>query len=305
MAAEEGNDFIVRYIYRGEEGEVIPDEATHITVGEDVTFVRARAFRRHPNAIEVICHEKVKTIEREAFFCCHNLRRVIMPGVKIVETIAFAGCKALTDVECGMLEIIGGNAFHLDESLRNINLSSTRIVERYAFSGCLALTDLKFGSKLERFDTAAFHRCFSLERITIPLKDNLITANDTFQVCKSLKQVNLVQGEVHETIAALHLEEWRNDMGEEIDSINQILPTTYAGRYTDDDDEAYRGKAQTIRTWIRSVLGKIIHYQAEHQLILDEAATTLQLALPHDIVMNNVLSFLKLPSHFEVEEGIL
>ena len=68
------------------------------------------------------------------------------------------------------------------------------------------------------------------------------------------------------------------------------------------------GKAEAIRTWIRSVLRKVIHYKAEHQRLLDEeVANTLQLALPQDIVMNNVLPFLELPSYtFEVgdhEEG--
>ena len=96
MAAEGGNN-IVRYLYRGEESEIIPREATHITVAEDCTFVRARAFHRHPNIVEVICHARVKKIERSAFFECPNLRRVIMPGVKIVEEEAFFECRALTD----------------------------------------------------------------------------------------------------------------------------------------------------------------------------------------------------------------
>ena len=110
-----------------------------------------------------------------------------------------------------------------------------------------------------------------------------------------MKHVDLVEGDLHETIAALQLEEWRNDMNEEIDSINQILPTVDAGGgYGGGDGE----KARAIRMWIRSVIGKIIHYQAEHQRLLDEqVATTLELALSQDIVMNNVLPFLELPSY--------
>ena len=50
-------------------------------------------------------------------------------------------------------------------------------------------------------------------------------------------------------------------------------------------------------------LRKIIDYQTEHDRILEEAATTLQFALPRDIMMTNVLPFLTLPAHtFEVEE---
>ena len=92
-------------------------------------------------------------------------------------------------------------------------------------------------------------------------------------------------------------------MNEEIDAINQILPTVSAGGGYNDVGEFDEGeKAQAIRTWIRSVLRKIVHYQAEQQRLLDEeVATTLQLVLPQDIVMNNVLPFLELPScTFEV-----
>jgi len=115
-----------------------------------------------------------------------------------------------------------------------------------------------------------------------------------------LNHVDLVEGELlHETIAALQLEEWRNDMHDEIDTINQILPTTDVGEpWYDDVGE----KARTIRSWIRSLLGKIIEYKAHHQRIMDEAATTLQLALSQDVLANHVLPFLELPSHtFELE----
>ena len=86
-------------------------------------------------------------------------------------------------------------------------------------------------------------------------------------------------------------------MNEVIDSIYRILPNARAGYWDDDDDQDDGEKAQAIRTWIRSILFKIIHYQGEHRNILVDVATTLQLALPHDIVMNNVLPFLELPPH--------
>ena len=309
MAAVGDNNFM-RYVYRGEVGEWIPDEATHITVAEDCTFVRARAFRvpralGHENIVEIICHDGVTTIEEWAFFQCHSVRRVIMPGVRVAEGMSFQWCNALRDVECGKLEIIGGCAFVHCDSLESINLPAARIVEGFAFCECKVLTELKFGNKLERLEERAFVGCRSLERITLPLKDGLIT-DDIFQACEKLRRVDLVEGEVHETIAALHLEEWKNEVSEEIDLINQILPNTPAGDYDEDDEEEDGDpgeKARTIRRWIRSVLQKIIHYQAEHERILDEAATTIQLLLPRDIVSNYVLPFLELPSHtFEVEE---
>ena len=305
MAAVGGNNInIVRFNYTGAEGEDIPDGATHITIDESCSFVRSYAFRWHDNIVEVICHDRVEKIEKEAFRCCLKLRRVIMPGVKALERDAFDSCRALTDVECGKLEIIDIYAFESCTSLYCINLPSARIVEEGVFWECTELTDVKFGIKLERFGYRAFFRCYSLERITIPLKDGLITPNSTFQACENLKHINLVEEEIlHETIAALQLEEWRNDMGEEIDSINQILPTTYAGYYENFGGEEDGQKARAIRRWIGSVLHKIILYQAEHQLLLNEAASTIHHVLPQDIVMNNVLSLLALPSHLFGGDG--
>ena len=299
MAAVGGNN-IVRYIYRGEEGEIIPREATHITVAEDVTVILEQAFDSHPNIVEIICHDKVEKIESMAFYECPSLRRVIMPGVKIVGDLAFMECYALTDIECGMLEVIGDEAFRFCESFRSISLPSARIVKSHVFVCCEALVDAEFGGNLEIIEHSSFLGCTSLERITIPLKDGLFDEGDTFRECFALKHVDLVEGEVHETITALQVKEWRNDMKREIDLINRILPNAHAGNLVHVDgneDYDYVEKAREIRRWIRSVIVKIIGYKTEHQRILAEAATTLQLVLPRDIVMNNVLSFLELPPH--------
>ncbi len=306
MAAEGGGN-IIWFTYTGADGEVIDEEATHIFVLARV--IRRNAFEEHTNIVEVICHEDVEKIEEGAFFLCSSLRRVIMPGVKVVEEYAF-NCPALEDVECDKLEIIGQNAFYHCKSLRSINLPSARIVQEMAFGYCAALMDVKFGKKLERVGGGAFEFCSSLERITIPLKDGLITHDYVFQGCVNLRHVHLVEGELQETIVALHLEEWRDDVNDEIGLINQILPNSPAGRkywngtLEDGFMKSDPGeKAQVVRMWIISVLLKIVYYQVEHRRLLDDAAMTLQLALPNEIVMNNVLPFLNLPSYtFEVNE---
>eukprot|EP00984_Skeletonema_dohrnii_P030909 scaffold22787_cov78-Skeletonema_dohrnii-CCMP3373.AAC.2 len=290
------------YTFTGGEA-IIPLGVTRVRIHESLTVIPAHAFQYCHSIEEVDCHVGVKTVEKYAFYNCISLRRVIMPGVEVVEGFAFNNCcEALEDVECGRLETIERYAFSSCESLGSINLPSAKIVEMYAFYYCTALTEIKFGKALESIRVGAFDACTSLQQITIPLKDVMITDDDTFQGCENLKHVDLVEGEVHETIAYLQLEEWKNDMNEEINSINQILSNTPAGDANDDDDDV-GGKARAIRMWIRSVLGKIIHYKAQHQHALEEAAATLQLqvALPQDIVMKNVIPFLELPSYtFEV-----
>ena len=289
----------MRYVYRGdEEGERIPDEATHIFVDKDCTVILERAFFRHPNIEELICHDKVVKIEEFAFNNCPNLRRVIMPGVKIVDMMAFQMCPALTDVECSMLEIIREEAFLECFSLKSIDLSSASIVGQCAFHHCRALVHVKFGNKLERIEEETFFGCTSLERITIPLKDGIISAENIFTGCDNLKQVDLNKGALEETMS-LYLEKWRDNVNEEIDSINETLLYTEAGDY-----EKTGGKARVIRRWIRAVLFKTVHYNAEHQRILEEEILpTLQLSLHRDIVTNKILRFLQLPSHtFELKE---
>ena len=302
MAAVGG---IIRFTYTSEE-DIVPREATHIFV--DAAFIRAHAFAGHPNIVEVICSERVKKIEREAFSFCPRLRRVIMRGVKEVEVMSFYWCNALEDVECGKLEIVEEKAFGVCKSLKSISLLCARIVQEEAFDRCETLTDVKFSNKLKSLGHRTFGKCRSLRRITIPLKDNLINDGSVFWECYSLKRVDLVEGAVlQETIASFESVEWRHDMNREIQSINRILPNASAGGWHNEYDWYDDGeKTHAIRMWLRSVLHKIIDYKAEHRRILVEAATAIQrqFALPNDILTNNVLPFLALPSYtFEGEKN--
>ncbi len=180
MAAEGNN--IRMYIYRGEEGEVIPrDGQIIVIVHKDITVILAEAFNGRRNIVEVICHENVEKIEEVAFACCTSLKRAIMPGVKIVEWQAFSYCTALTDVECGKLKIIKELAFNGCGSLRSINLPSVEIVEEKAFASCFALTDVECG-KLEIIKGRAFYCCTSLRSINLPSTE--IVKASAFSECR-------------------------------------------------------------------------------------------------------------------------
>ena len=283
------------YIFTGRGG--VPGLVTHVLIDNALKFVPARAFWCHPYIQEVICHDGVERIEECAFLRCPSLSRVIMPGVKYIEERAFDCCGTLAYIECGKLRRIGDSAFHGCNSLRSFDLPFIQLVGGHAFSYCKNLISVNFGKDLESLGRRAFLFCDSLECIPLPLKDGLI-ADDVFRGCDKLEHVDLVGG-VHETIAALLLEEWKNDMNEEIDSINRILLSSRSGGMWEHDPGE---KSQAVRMWLQSILRKIIHYKAEHRRILNEAATTLQPSLPNDIVLKNVLPFLKMPSYtFEGE----
>ena len=113
-----------------------------------------------------------------------------------------------------------------------------------------------------------------LGRIAIPLKDNLFSPHHSdqytqFNQCDHLKTVDLVGVErIHKTISSLLLESWKDEMNQEIDRINQVLPKT-----------SRREKTNAIRLWMRSVINRMEHYKAEHYALLKEDMTQLELAL--------------------------
>ena len=144
--------------FTGRDGERIPREATHIYV-ENIAAVRAHAFQGHENIREVICHDGVEKIEREAFNQCRRLRRVIMPGVKEVERYAFNNCPSLTYIECGKLERIGEYSFCHCNRLSSIKLPSAKDVEGCAFASCINLKSVSFGKDLESIRRWAFWDC--------------------------------------------------------------------------------------------------------------------------------------------------
>ena len=259
----------------------IPDHVTHVLIDRTM-FVPRRAFCEHPNIQEVICYDGVKKIGRLAFYKCPRLQRVIMPGVKVIAKSAFNECRALNYVECSKLEIIGGWAFGSCR-LSSVDLPSIKTVEKNAFYGCWNLTNAKFGKDLESIGEWAFKHCSSLERITLPLKNDVITNNNTFQGCVKLEHVDLVE-KVHEVIAALNFEERKTDLSNKLDSINHILASVKVG-----------GKTQAIRVWMKTVLRKISHYANEHRHCLNVAAAALQPALTNDILFKSIFPFIELP----------
>jgi len=187
---------------------------------------------------------------------------------------AFHCCVSLGDVEFGdKLERIGSGAFGFCVSLQKIKMPSIRTIEVRAFINCAALTDVDFGGKLESIQQYAFLSCPNLRRIAIPLKDNIIPLYPTqlryiqLDDCSNLATVDLVGG-IHKTISSLLLESWRSEMNEEINRINQDLPRTNSW-----------DKADTIRTWIRTVIDRMEHYKAEHYRLLKEDMTLLELAV--------------------------
>jgi hypothetical protein len=137
-----------------------------------------------------------------------------------------------------------------------------------AFQACTALTQVVFGEDLERIEGGAFgafYNCSSLRRIAIPLKDNLIIQDRAFNRCDNLSRVDALVEGVHETISSSHMKSWRDEK-EEIDASVKL-------------DTQSAAKGAVINQWIESVLRRMEHYKTDHQLLVKQAMTLLELAL--------------------------
>ena len=244
----------------------MPDGVRRARIHKSVKIVRARAFFCRRNLIYVEFHDGVEIIELSAFAGCVLLKSVKLLGVKIIKKFAFSNCTVLTDVEFGdKLETIEEFAFNRCSSLKKIRIPTVRTVGEGAFAWCYNLADVECDKELRTLHDAAFRNCPELKRIALPLK-SIMMGDLAFGQCPKLTTVDLVGG-IHQTVASLNLESWRNDMNNEIDSINQTLPTIT------------RGKTPEIQHWMRTVIQRLNHYKAEHHNLLKEATTLLELAL--------------------------
>jgi len=124
--------------------------------------------------------------------------------------------------------------------------------------------------ELQKIGISAFAGCSRLVRIGIPLTVKFIHTPhiyNTFTRCERLSTVELV-GDVQETISLLGLKHWQQEMNEEIGRINQVLPHTPALQ-----------KTMEIQQWLVSVQSKFDHYKLEHNKLLKEILSLLELVL--------------------------
>ena len=245
--ADGGDDI---FVYLGGEQEV-PFDVTHVRIDRSVKIIPREAFQHRHNLLSVETHDDLEKVEGCAFRNCHSLRGIKLPGVRIVERLAFFNCEALSDVEFGdKLETIGESAF----------------------GGCFHLSDVGL-PYVDTIGRQAFCRCRRLRCIAIPLKDSIFLFDDTnqrysqFDDSEFLTTVDLVGG-VNKTISSLLLERWRDEMNQEINRIKEVLRITPSHE-----------KADAIRLWIRSVTDRMEHYKAEHNTLLKEDMTQLELAV--------------------------
>lgn len=309
-AVDDEEEETVLYIYiGGRVPEHLKQHITHAIIDKSIRSIDDFAFYECPHLVDVKFHDDVLHVGKEAFAHCPRLRHLLLPGVRIIDSAAFFDCQQLVDVKFGhRLEIIRFAAFSQCISLRHVTMPSCRDIEVAAFFCCEQLTDLNLPACLEHVGRRAFRRCVNMRRIGMPLKLNMLDS-DIFNYCENLVEVDF-GGTIQRITSQLSLDSWSNDIEEKVNLFNRVLPTIPSNL-----------KTRAMQQCIESVMDKIKFYKSEHNQLLKQAASVLELALwktqieremiqqklavghradcryvcKSDVVIANVMSFLLLP----------
>lgn len=260
------------YTYRGVKNEQIPPEVESVRIHKDCKIILERAFSSHGYLEEVHLHEGVEKIEYGAFYNCNYLHTINLPkNLSVIGMFAFSFCEDLVDLDLPEgLRIIGEEAFRRCNSLTAVKLpGNLDVLGRRAFLGCEGLEEviIPSGNKRIGIGYKSFGSCTSLKRIVIPLNVQLLSTNhQIFDSCDQLSSINITG--VSKVVSSLTLEKWKNEVNTELKRINSILPKIQRGP-----------KTARMQDWMGSVNFKIEGYKLEHNRVMKEAMSLLEMAL--------------------------
>ncbi len=133
----------------------------------------------------------VKTIEKEAFIGCSNLKTITMPNsVTTIGDSAFCGCTGFTNITLpDSITTIGKYAFENCVNLLSINIpNGLTIISESLFHGCKNLTSISFPDSVTKIGSKAFYECKNLIKVTFGMGLTLIDYY-AFLYCDNLTDV--------------------------------------------------------------------------------------------------------------------
>ena len=108
------------HIYHALDGEIVPDDVTHVIVDDSVTVIKKQAFSYCELLVSLIMDDNVKRIEEEALSCCRALRFLrLSKALEYIGNHAFYCCVSLEALFLpSTVNSIGKNALKYCRSMR-------------------------------------------------------------------------------------------------------------------------------------------------------------------------------------------
>lgn len=159
--------------------------------GYPVTEIEDAAFKNNQVLQLVNLPSGLKTIGKDAFYGCTNLKQIELPdSVTSIGNYAFYNCTSLTSARLSSgLTVIPEYAFSGDTALQAVtNINNVTSIYRYAFYNCTHLRSFVFPAGLTAIANYAFCSCEALPDIVLP--DSLTDmGNNAFQYCYGAKKI--------------------------------------------------------------------------------------------------------------------
>lgn len=122
------------------------NETNDVELPSGVTHLRASAFRLHG-----------------------LLTRISgLDEVTVVDSYAFADCKALTEISMPKVNNIVSRAFYSCSALAKVYMPKVTRIQNQVFYNCTSLTSITFQSTPTSIDSTAFSGCTNLKTINVP-----------------------------------------------------------------------------------------------------------------------------------------
>ena len=169
------------------------EKVTKLVIPESITTIKPFAFQGAGGLTEVILHDKVKEVGKDAFSLCKELKSVTFgTGLKTIGEFTFFACSSLGDIVIqDNVVSIGKDAFSDCSSTKSIIMGSgvTKIEER-TFFGCRNLKNFSIGKNVKEIDYEGIRLCDNLESVELP--DRVATlGHGAFTDCFKLKSITL------------------------------------------------------------------------------------------------------------------
>lgn len=223
-----GNDDLVTYIFRGNEGESVPQGVEKLIVNPGVRVLPRELCFNMIRLRQVTLPKGLTRIDGDAFLDCTRLLEIkVSSTVRFIGQHAFSHCTGLTTAEFEMsqssphqLQTIEGGAFISCESLQRIklpasviyiggsafkgcnsligaNLSTTCVkqIPFWTFANCRSMQTISLPNTLRSIFRCAFSGCSELVTVVIPLDSPSISIGDeSFAGCRQLANLVLPKG---------------------------------------------------------------------------------------------------------------
>ena len=140
----------------------------YLFIPEGITIIERNAFYRCESLERVVLFDGMEEIDMYAFEYCESLKSVVIPpSLKKIDGFAFYCCHSLEDLTIpNGVEIIEDSAFASCRYLESLTIpGSVQNIGYGAFSGCTGLKTLVIEKGVGKIESLAFHDCTSLSEI--------------------------------------------------------------------------------------------------------------------------------------------